>query len=30
MLCTRLGVGVKASVMYETRGGGKGQCYVPD
>ena len=30
MLCTRLEVGVKASVMYRTRGGGKGQCCVPD
>ena len=30
MLYTRLEVGVKASVMYQTRGGGKGQCYVPD
>ena len=30
MLCTGLGVGVKASVMYQARGGGKGQCYVPD
>ena len=30
MLCTGLGVGVKVSVVYQTRGGGKGQCYVPD
>ena len=30
MLCTRLGVEVKASVVYQTRGGGKGQCCVPD
>ena len=30
MLCTRLDMGVKVSVMYQTRGGGKGQCYVPD
>ena len=30
MLCTGLGVGVKASVVYRTRGGGKGQCCVPD
>ena len=30
MLCTGLEVGVKASVVYRTRGGGKGQCYIPD
>ena len=42
MLYTRLEVGVKASVMYQTRGevkasvvyqtrgGGNGRCYIPD